>query len=256
MLSLYELQSYAFDTPVQYNKLLVYPVKMENYLEFFYYIQSLLLEKNATLEGIKKTYLEYLIWLNENGDPDKNLGSFDALLRMCLRRLDAKIFFGRNIKGKAYFTVDGIIYSSEDFDKLRLLICRMNDIEVPDETIQKQIRDAMDEVKRLKMKQSGTIPPTLEDQVVCLMVATGLGIEEVSNLSIRKFGQLLKRVNAKMFYEIYLTASTSGFVEFKDKSALKHWMSGEEEDAKMKDTTMSLETISNKLGSQAQENKN
>jgi hypothetical protein len=256
MPSLYELQAYAFDKPIEYKKLLVYPVKMENYYEFLYYVQSLLLEKNSTLNGISKTYLEYLIWLQENGDKETNLANFDALLRMCLRKKNAEINFGRDAFGAFAFEMDKERYTPEDFDKLRLLICKQNDIEIPDESIQKEVRDSINEVKRLKIKQSGTIPPTLEDQVVCLMVATGLSSEEIFNLSIRKFGQLLKRVNAKMYYEIYLTASVSGFVEFKDKSLLKHWMSGEEKNSDFEDTMISIESLETKLGSSVQNNKN
>jgi hypothetical protein len=255
MSSLYELQAYAFDKPVDYNGLLIYPVTMENYYELFYLAQSLLLEKNSTLDGISKSYLEYLIWLQEKGDKELNLSNFDSLFRMCLKKKDAEIVYGRNASGQAGFKVNGVTYSHEDFDKLRLLICNQNDIEIPDESIQKEIRDSIEEVKRLKMKQTGAIPPTLEDQVVCLMVATGLSSEEIYNISVRKFGQLLKRVNAKMYYEIYLTASVSGFVEFKDKSLLKHWMSGEERND-FEDTMMSVENLETKLGGSAQNNKN
>ena len=45
------LQAYAFDRPLQYKKLKVYPVKMENYFEFHVWVRSLLLEKNTTIEG-------------------------------------------------------------------------------------------------------------------------------------------------------------------------------------------------------------
>lgn len=262
MSSWYNLQSYAFDRPIQYKNLLIYPVKMENYFEFLILVQSLLFEKNATLEGITKTYLDYLY---TKKDEDFALSKFDALLKMCLREKDFMVDYvyeskkaGDITKSYPIFVVyknekdlinkkDGEKYTSADLDELRILICEQNAVEIPDETIQKEVRDSMEEARRLKAKINGTIPPSLEDCVVCVMTATGLTTEEVANLSIRKFGQLLSRIDTKLHYQIFLTASLSGFVEFKDKSVLKHWMSGTDVDEKWKDTTISVESMKGKL---------
>lgn len=260
------LQAYAFDRPVQYKKLQVFPVTMENFYEFQGYVQCLLLEKNTNLEGISKTYLEYLYGITEQEDKDNNLLYFDALLKLCLRKKDLEIRYGRNkdtkkpvfiiygSREKAIKNEGGEIYDSSDFDELRKLICEQNDVEIPDETISKEVRDSMDEVLRFKLKQSGAIPPTLEDQVVCVMVSTGLSLDNISKISIRKFGQLLQRVDMKLNYQIYMTAAMSGMVEFKDKSILKHWMSGVKVD-KFKDTMIDIDTLKDKLGGSAQENK-
>jgi hypothetical protein len=253
------LQAYAFDKPIQYKNLLVYPVKMENYYEFVIMVQSLLLEKNTTLEGIQKTYLDYLYVLTKKGDDDDNLLRFDALLKLCLRKKDLAIKYAYDDETgeKPFFTIyqsgddykkniKGDIYDPVDFDKLRLLILEQNDIELPDETISPAVRASMEEARRFKMRKSGTIPPTLEDQVACVMASTALRPDDIANLSIRKFGQLIQRIDMKLHYEIYLTSAMSGFVEFKDKSVLKHWMSGIDTD-KWKDTTMSIEDLTEKL---------
>ena len=226
---------------------------MENYFEFHVWVRSLLLEKNTTIEGISKTYLDYLYTLYADKDKDQNLFRFDALLKLCLRKENLEIKYNYEAE-KPIFIIEEEKYTSSDFDELRLLICEQNDVDIPDETIQKEIRDSMDEAKRLRAKMSGTLPPTLEDQVVCVMVSTSLRPEDIANLSIRKFGQLLQRADAKLHYQVYLTASMSGFTEFKDKKALKHWMSGTESD-KWKDTMISIETLKGKLGGNTQNNK-
>ena len=247
------MQAYAFDRPLKYKELSIYPAKMENYFEFHIFVRSLLLEKNATLAGISKTYLDYLYTLQENEDKELNLSKFDSLLKLCLRQNDFKNRYVRK-EGKPIFIIEDKEYDSNDFDELRLIICEQNDISIPDETIQKEVRDSMEEAKRLKAKLSGTIPPTLEDQVVCIMASTSLRPEDIANLSIRKFGQLLQRVDAKLHYQVYLTASISG-TKFKDKTALKHWMSGNEVN-RWKDTMISIETLKGKLGGNTQDNKN
>jgi hypothetical protein len=266
MPSWYNLQAYAFDKPVQYKNLLVYPATMDNYLEFHILAQCLLLEKNATIDGISKTYFDYLYGLYAKEDEDQNLLKFDALLRMCLRQKDAIIVYAPDNKGKTFFTfyktesdsklgVNGDKYNAKDFDELRLLICEQNDIEIPDSKISPEVRKSMEEALYYRMRQSGNIPPTLEDQVICVMISTCLSLEDICKLSIRKFGQLLRRADAKLHYQVYLTAAMSGFVEFKDKSVLKHWMSGEEID-RWKDTTISVEAMKGKLAFDDKKNKN
>jgi hypothetical protein len=245
--SWYNLQAYAFDKPVEYKKLLVYPAKMQNYFDFNICVQCFLLEKNTNLEGISKTYLEYLYDLDKKKDENQYLQKFDALLRLCLRKDDLLIKYGYNDIEKPVFIIAGEIYDSDDFNELRLLICEQNDVEIPDERIQKSVRDSMEETKRLRAKLSGVISPTIEDLVVCVMASTSYTLEEISNMSIRKFGQLVDRIDAKLHYQIFMTAFTSGFVDFKDKSVLKHWMSGKEND-KWKGTTISVESLTDKLG--------
>lgn len=243
MSSWLNLQAYAFDRPITYKKLLLYPVLMENYFEFHIYIKSLLLEKNRTVEGISKTYLEYLCLLNSRGDENIYLEKFEALLKLCLRKKDVEIGY---LFEKGLFKIDNDIYNSDDFDALKLLICEQNLIELPDETISAELRDSMEETRRFREKMSGMVPPTLEDLIVCVVISTGLKVEDVEKLSIRKFGQLLQRIDAKLHYQIYLTSAMSGFTEFKDKSVLKHWMSGVEKD-KWEDTMIDVETMKGKI---------
>ena len=60
--------------------------------------------------------------------------------------------------------------------------------------------------------------------MISLSVATGISMNNIYEMSIRKFRKSIERVDHKLHYEIYLAASMSGFVEFKNKDAIKHWM--------------------------------
>ena len=258
MRSLFDIQALTFDKPIPYKNLLVYPVAMEKFFEFNFLGECLLLEKNTTLDGISKTYLEYLYSLQMNDDKDQNLLKFDALLKICLRKdnIIIRYVFENNNKNPIFIIyeneedskkgVNGDKYDSLDFDKLRLLICEQNMVEIPDERIQKEVRDSMEEARRLRIKMNGVTPPTVEDEVVCMMTATSMTLEEISKMSIRKFNQLFQRIDWKIHYEIFMTASMSGMVEFKDKSVLKHWMSGIEED-KWKGTMIDVDTMKGRL---------
>ena len=49
-------------------------------------------------------------------------------------------------------------------------------------------------------------------------------LQDIYELTIRKFSKILERVDHKLHYEIYLGAEMSGMVKFKDENQIKHWM--------------------------------
>ena len=82
----------------------------------------------------------------------------------------------------------------------------------------------MREANEIRSRE-GTKMASLEDQMICVLISTNMSLQDIYSLSIRKFVKILERVDALLHYKIYLSASMSGFVEFKDKSFIKHWMS-------------------------------
>jgi len=221
--SKYEL-SYIYDEPVKYRDLIIYPVTMRDYLPFFFYADCLTLDKNSVNDAkiISMTYLDYMYSLDTKEKP--YIAFFDAILRMVTRNKELSVRYGRNEKNKPIFLVDGHEYNASDVEEIKNIICEYNMVELPDETIQKEIRDNMKKAQELRRKSSGKMA-SLEDQFICVMISSNLNLEQIYNLSIRKFTKTLERADAKLHYEIYLSASMSGMVEFKDKSFIKHWMS-------------------------------
>lgn len=220
---------YIYDEPVGYKKLKLYPVKIRKYLYFQYLVEAITRDKNSIpdVKIISMPYLDYLFYTNEEGKND-NIGKLDGLLRICLGKeddLEFTIRYAFDEKNKAYFEIDGEQYYGQDFDEIKQIICEQNLVELPDEKIQKEIREKMEEAKRIRAKANGIKMASFEDQMVALMIATSLSLEDVYNLTVRKFNKAIQRLDAKLHYEIYLAASMSGMVEFKDKSFIKHWLS-------------------------------
>ena len=54
-----------YDKPIPYKDLLIYPVTMDKYLDFHFYINCLLLDKNSipNPEVISMTYLQFLYYM-------------------------------------------------------------------------------------------------------------------------------------------------------------------------------------------------
>ena len=236
-----------YDKPINVNGLILYPITLDKYIEFTLCVSCLLLDKNSIPDAkiISMSYLEYLIYLY-NGNNETFFTMLDYLLKLVLKRPDSKISFGTNKNGRGFFAIDGVSYDNSVFDEIREVICVQNSIELPDENIQKEIRDKMEEARKLKRRLSKSSPAPFEDQMVCAMIATGLSMEEIYNLTIRKFVKILERANAKLHYEIYLASSINGVTKFKDTSFIKHWMTELETD-KNSDVTIGMDNLTNKI---------
>ena len=97
---------------------------------------------------------------------------------------------------------------------------------------------------RLEGKNNKTA--SLEDLIVAVSISTGLTLESVYELTIRKFNKMIQRIDGKLHYEIYLSASMSGLVEFKDKSFIKHWLTDLDKDED-EDYKIDLEDLKGKV---------
>lgn len=219
--SKYELK-YIYDEPVEYRNLTLYPATVRDYLSFYFFSECFTMDKNSIndVKIISMTYIDYMYMMNTDDKP--YVAYFDAILKIVTRNPELKVSYGKNEKGKAVFVIDGETFSANDFEEIKKIICEYNSIELPDETIQKEIRDSMEKARDLR---NNTKMASLEDQIVCVLISTNLRLETIYDLPIRKFIKILERADAKLHYEIYLSASMSGMVEFKDKSFIKHWMS-------------------------------
>jgi hypothetical protein len=240
---------YIFDDPIPFKSLLLYPIRMKDYLMFMAYSDCLTIDKNSIPDTkvIGMSYLEYIL----SGSTTENLwvGKLDRILRLCLNDKDGKrdIKYGYDENQKIFISIDGEKINGSDFDELKEIICEQQAIELEDYTIQKEVRDALKKAQEFKNRSSGAKMAGLEDQILCLVASTAMSVEDVSGLTIRKFTKLLERVDAKLHYEIYLAASMSGMVTFKDTSFIKHWMSDLSDKGKINSNLIDRDSIDSKL---------
>lgn len=244
-----ELDFYlTYDEPVPYKGLKIYPAIMRHYLDFHTYVTCLLYEKNSIPNPkiISMSYLRYLFYLTEEEQSPALYLCF-MLLKMVLKieKEDDLKFYKKG--ERAYFSVKGEEYTSEDFDKIKNIICIQNEIEQIDETVKKEIRDALKKAQEYKMQQNQNKMCSLEDQMLCVLISSSLNLEDIYKLTIRKFSKILSRIDHKMHYEIYLSASMSGFVEFKDKNSIKHWMSDLTQEDKYGDVKIDKDEMQSKI---------
>lgn len=238
-----------FDKPIKYKELLIYPVTMENYLEFHWLVNCLLIDKNSTpdISIISMSYLRFLYYMSlENNEPYVYM--VKALLCMVLNiDIDTDIKFYVDKNDKAFFYINGIEYDSNDFDKLVSIVFEQNCIKPIDNTIQKEVREALEKAEEYKMRQNKQKMCSLEEQMICVLISTSLTMEDIYKLTIRKFEKILQRVDAKLHYQIYLSASMSGMVKFKDDNAIQHWMNDLTKEDKYSDVKVDMDEMRNKI---------
>jgi len=215
---------YIYDKPIPYKDLLILPVKMSEYLEFHMAANCLVLEKNKipSPDFIRMSYLDFLFYLmikDENGQFYSSL--FLELFRICLDILPEEIKYIQDEKGKFKLILKEIEYDKDDFDNIRKIILFQNIIDY-DETyidpkVEKTLKEAQEFMSRNKKKMC-----SLEDQLICVLISTALKLDDIYNLSIRKFSKILERVDYKLHYSIYKQAEMSGMVSFEEE--IDHWM--------------------------------
>jgi len=226
---------YIYDEPIPFGgilgndddsgELFIYPVKMKEYLIFMTVAQLLLVDIYSIPDPqiIQMSYLEYIFHTFK--DEPIHITFIDLMLRMVLKLDDdTSIEFFRDKNKKPYLKIgEEILLDKEKFDEIRTIIIEQNLLEPPDDKISKKLRESMKDAERIRSRQRGVMAG-IEDQMIAVMISTGLKITDIYDMTIRKFMKTLERIDHKMHYEIYLSASLSGFVTFKDKNAIKHWL--------------------------------
>jgi len=254
---------YVFDQAIPYKGLLIHPVRIKDYMDFMYLSQCLMLEKNSirdpmmAMKAISMTYLEYMFEISKEDNTLIQL--FVALMAIVLNKKD-DVEFGINFytdkDGKPLFEIFGVMYDSVDFDELRQIIADQNSLDLPDERIQKDVREKMEEARRFKARINKSKTASFEEQLTALSLYSGWELDKVYDMTVRKFIMSIQRANHMIMSNIYLTASMSGMVTFKDKSILRGWLADLEETDKNSDVLMSLDTVKNNIsGADAKEDK-
>jgi hypothetical protein len=237
---------YTFDDPIPYKNLLLYPVQLKDFYKFQVFASCYFLEKNSKT-NIKYISMPYLQFLYETDNvANNNKLFFDGLLRVVLKKPTMSAYYGLDENGKAFFSIDDVKYDSNDFTEIKNIIVEQNNLELPDETIQKEVRDKMEEARRYKQRISGNKIASLEEQIIALGIYTGWTLDYIQTLTIRKFIKAIRRSDHILTSKIYLQASLSGMVEFKDKSVIKHWLSELDTD-KNKDIIVDVKSVQNKI---------
>lgn len=237
----------TFDDPIDYKGLLLYPVSIKKINKFLQSSSVLRIQKEyiPDKEIIKMSYLKFLM---TNIDKEKEeYGeslTFDLLalcFMICMRIEEISIRLFIDEDGKTKLILNGVEINETDFDYLRKLILYQNLPNYDDELMNPDLKNDLEQAD--KIKNGGEETEDFEHLIANLVIGTGMNIDDVKNLPIRKFYIIGQVMDRKLHYSIYKQASVGGFVEF--KQPITHYLKKNIDLLENKVTT--VETLKNNL---------
>ena len=237
----------TFDDPIDYKGLLLYPVSIRKINKFLQSSSVLRIQKEyiPDKEIIKMSYLKFLM---TNIDKEKEeYGeslTFDLLalcFMICMRIEEISIRLFVDEDGKAKLILNDVEINENDFDYLRKLILYQNLPNYDDELMNPDLKNDLEQAD--KIKNGGEETEDFEHLIANLVIGTGMNIDDVKNLPIRKFYIIGQVMDRKLHYSIYKQASVGGFVEF--KQSIMHYLKKNIDLLENKVTT--VETLKNNL---------
>lgn len=237
----------TFDDPIDYKGLLLYPVSIRKINKFLQSSSVLRIQKEyiPDKEIIKMSYLKFLM---TNIDKEKEeYGeslTFDLLalcFMICMRIEEISIRLFIDEDGKTKLILNGVEIDENEFDYLRKLILYQNLPNYDDELMNPDLKNDLEQAD--KIKNGGEETEDFEHLIANLVIGTGMNIDDVKNLPIRKFYIIGQVMDRKLHYSIYKQASVGGFVEF--KQPITHYLKKNIDLLENKVTT--VETLKNNL---------
>ena len=237
----------TFDDPIDYKGLLLYPVSIRKINKFLQSSSVLRIQKEyiPDKEIIKMSYLKFLMTNidKEKGEYGESL-TFDLLalcFMICMRIEEISIRLFIDEDGKAKLILNDVEIDENEFDYLRKLILYQNLPNYDDELMNPDLKNDLEQAD--KIKNGGEETEDFEHLIANLVIGTGMNIDDVKNLPIRKFYIIGQVMDRKLHYSIYKQASVGGFVEF--KQPITHYLKKNIDLLENKVTT--VETLKNNL---------
>lgn len=129
---------------------------------------------------------------------------------------------------KTILMLNGVDIDNDNFQKMRRYIMYQNLPDFKDDSfVNKEIREDQAKARELRNKDSGTA--SLERQMLCVVAKSSYKVEEIYDMTMRKFIMLLGIINDAIEYQITKTGLSSGFVTLPKGETIEHWIYKKEE---------------------------
>ena len=118
--------------------------------------------------------------------------------------------------------IDGVVVGNEDFNRLRQIVLYQNLPDYQDDSwVDSQLK-ADEEKKRELLRKKNNVSATLEKKIVCVSAKSCYKIEELYDMTIRKFLMLLTAIDDALTYEATRVGMMTGMVSMKEPP--EHWI--------------------------------
>lgn len=238
----------AFDAPVPYKELLLYPVKGQDYYRFMANIGVLGIQKNRTpdIRIIQMSYLQFVFGLILNDIEWRR--KFIEILNLCLNiekmaldnyRIERGAFWNEmgeqgalifhlngydvdfiDRNGRLSIKIKGCELNASEFDEFIRYIHYQNVYDYYDEFMSDDVREVVE--KFYAMKNKNITPPTFEGKIIAVMSTLGITKSEVAEMSIISIEQLFHSVMRRTDYMIEHNYRAHAMTD-KPLPDIEHW---------------------------------
>lgn len=238
----------AFDAPVPYKELLLYPVQAQDYYKFMSSVGVLGIQKNRTpdVRIIQMSYLQFVFGLILNDVEWRK--KFIDIMQLCLKvevaelsnhRIQRDSFWNEmGVNGELIFHLNG--YEVDFIDRNERIFIRLNGIELNgaefdeliryihfqnvydyfDDFINDDVREVIE--KFYSMKNKDIVPPTFEQKIISVMSALGVTKPQVATMTMISVEQLFHSVVRRTDYMIEHNYRAHAMTD-KPLPDIEHW---------------------------------
>lgn len=238
----------AFDAPVPYKELLLYPVQAQDYYKFMSSVGVLGIQKNRTpdVRIIQMSYLQFVFGLILNDVEWRK--KFIDIMQLCLKveveelgnhRIQRGSFWNEmgangelifHLNGyevdfidrneRIFIRLNGIELSGAEFDELIRYIHFQNVYDYFDDFINDDVREVIE--KFYSMKNKDIVPPTFEQKIISVMSALGVTKPQVATMTMISVEQLFHSVVRRTDYMIEHNYRAHAMTD-KPLPDIEHW---------------------------------
>lgn len=131
----------------------------------------------------------------------------------------------KNPKGKYDLFVNEQQITSQDFNRLRLIIMYQNFVDYQDDSwVDPDLKKDYEERLEIEAKAKQGATATLERKVVGLAMNSNFKFDEIFDMTIRKFTIALGMIDDLINYKTVRNAQMSGLVSFPKDYKIEHWL--------------------------------
>lgn len=239
----------SFDNPIRFDSLLIHPVILKDYYKFMMFSEILTIKKDRIPDAkiISMSYMEYIcnLLIQENEAPlEEKVKTVQilGLIELVLKQEITSFGIKKDKLDRLVLYVNDYVFTHKKFDEFKDIILFQN---LPNYNkldlnpiLEEEIKKA-DEIRNGKAKSV-----SLEKRIVSCCVNTGMSLEDVKNMTIRKFVMLEDMKDKETMYHIKSLVSMTGLVKFNEP--IQHYLMDSNRDP-LEGKLMGYDSLKNKV---------
>ncbi len=235
---------YILNLPIETNIGIIYPFTIKEYALNYYLFNILSVTKNLLLQQIDTKYKE------QREKIEQEVKNFDVIcfneesvnLLIKLLKISFKTDNIKFDKKNECIYINGKIINRDNYDYIRNMIIRINNLRLPKQAKTKELQEWFDKARFAKQGNNKT---DMEDIITSIMALTGYTPQEISEMTVYQINKLIARLNKIKEFDVHIQYLCAG-ADLKGVK-LEHWLEHIEDKNEEDNYSISYEQFTNNL---------